>query len=227
MSLNAKLGIKSTITWNGVRVRDVKSLGGIPLQNTEVDVTDLDSLAKEYIAGLKDFGSFEVQGHYVPSDPGQAQMLADAQTGTVRQCVVDLAALNSTYTFNAFLTNFAFGEAAPETPITFTATVRITGAVDIIKANLTALVITGGGTLTPSFDPEVYEYNTITTGTSCTVTPTLTGADIKVSALGTISTVASGTASPAIATAAGVTTIAITSSKDNGVSTYRINVAKA
>lgn len=227
MSLNAKLGIKSTIKWNGIKVRDVRSLGGIPLENPEVDVTDLDSLAKEYIAGLKDFGSFEIQGHYVPSDPGQTQMLEDAQTGTVRECIIELAGLNVVYTFNAFLSNFSFGEATPEDPIRFTATVRITGAVDVTKADLTNLVITGGGTLTPEFNSEIYEYNTITTEESCTVTPTLSNATIRVAAHGEIHTVDSGDPSPSIDTDVGVTTITVTANKNDGVSMYRINVGRA
>ncbi len=227
MSLNAKLGVGSKFLWNTIKVNDVKSIAGIPLDNPEVDVTDLDSLAKEYIAGLKDYGTFDIEGHYVPSDAGQTALLADAQTGVVRTCSVELSTLGVTYTFNAFIKTFTFGEATPEDPIRFTATIRITGDVSVTKADLTNLVMVDGGTLTPAFDPEVYEYASITTDESLTLTPTLVGGVIKITANGATQTVSSGAASTAIPTPIGVTNILVSASKNGGTSNYKIAVARA
>ncbi|MFP3548920.1 hypothetical protein SB748_36635, partial [Rhizobium sp. SIMBA_035] len=59
-------------TWT--KVKNVKSYSGFDGSATEIDVTDLDSEAKEKRLGLMDNGSFSIDVNVNMSDPGQAAM---------------------------------------------------------------------------------------------------------------------------------------------------------
>jgi hypothetical protein len=226
MSSNAKLGQFSSVKWNNNKVGDVKKIGSIPLENSEVDVTDLDSEAKEFIAGIKDYGTMSIEMNYVPSNVGQAAMEADAITGVVRAVEINLYHLNKTIAFNAYVKSFKFGEASSDGVVSATAELRISGSIAVTKADLTALAISDG-TLTPAFSATKYVYSAIATGSTITVTPTLSGGTIVVTANGSSQTVTSGQASSAIALASGVTSISIAVSKNGGTSTYMVHIAKA
>lgn len=60
---------------NFVRVSEVKSFGFQGDRN-EIDVTSLDSTAKEYRLGLQDFGALNFEAQWVTSDPGQVLLVA-------------------------------------------------------------------------------------------------------------------------------------------------------
>ena len=188
MSTAAKIGKGSTIKWNTVKLTDVKKIGNIPLTNAEVDVTDLDSLAKEFIAGLKDYGTCTLEGNYVGTG-AQADMLADAKTGAIRAVEISLVSLSLVYKFNAFIKSFNFGEATPEGVIPFTAELRITGEVNSVDSTgLTtpffAIADSAASpiTPTPAASGSVYNYiaDVITTITYVKITPTATAGVIKV-----------------------------------------------
>lgn len=227
MSTNAKLGQGSTIKWDGTLIADVKKIGSIPLENSEVEVTDLDSAAKEFIAGLKDYGVVTIEGNYIPTDGGQVKLEADAVTGTIREVIIAITNLSKTITFNAFCKSLKFGESTPEGVIPFTADLRITGAIATTTANLTGLTISDG-TLTPAFSASKYTYGVIVTSETVTVTPTLAGSVITVTANGVSQTVSTGEASSAITVEVGaVTEITISAAKTGGISVYTIYAAKA
>jgi hypothetical protein len=222
MSQNAKLGKGSTFTWNNIKVNDVKKIGSIPLENTEVDVTDLDSLVVETISGLKDYGTIDIEGFYTAT-AGQIAMEADAKSGITREVEINLVNLGKKVQFYAWVKSFKFGEASPKDPISFTATLRITSEPSSLAADLSALTISDG-TLTPAFSATKYNYVAITTAASMTITPTLADAVITITANGVSQVVASGVASSAITLTQGaVTPIVITVAKNGGISTYTIS----
>jgi hypothetical protein len=227
--MSGVLGQGSTLKWNNVQITGVRKIGNIPLENPEVEVTDLDSVAKEFIAGLKDYGTVDIEAKYLPGDAGQIAMEADAKTGTVRQVKVYLKNLSVTSAFNAFVKSFKYGEASPDGVIPVMITLRITGDISKTAANLTDLTISEG-TLTPVFGAAVYEYAAIAAfeTTTCTVTPTLAGGVITVTANGVSQTVSTGVPSSAITLDAdGIVDIVINATKDGGSSTYTIHVGVA
>lgn len=63
------------------KVNGVTEIGEPDGEAQEIDTTDLDSVAKEFLMGIPDNGKFSVSGHVVDDDPGQLECLAarDAQ----------------------------------------------------------------------------------------------------------------------------------------------------
>ena len=62
-------GTATPVTW--VQVTEVSTFSGFDGERSEIDVTNLDSTAKEYRLGLKDNGTFSVNLRVVHSDAGQ------------------------------------------------------------------------------------------------------------------------------------------------------------
>lgn len=55
-------------------VKEVVSFSGFDGQAAEIDVTHLQSTAKEFLMGLQDYGNFELEVNYLPDDAGQIKM---------------------------------------------------------------------------------------------------------------------------------------------------------
>lgn len=55
-------------------VKEVGNFKGFDGQAAEIDVTHLQSTAKEYLMGLQDFGSLSIDVNHLPSDAGQVKM---------------------------------------------------------------------------------------------------------------------------------------------------------
>lgn len=64
------------------KVGGVKTYSGFDGQASEIDVTDLDSTAKEIVLGLQDFGNFQVDLNVLPADAGQVAIRAAKASGT-------------------------------------------------------------------------------------------------------------------------------------------------
>jgi hypothetical protein len=123
---------------NLVELSEVKSVGFPQDETDEHEVTHLQSPGrrKEYIQGLIDGGEFTASFNF---DPGAATDLAltDAKdTGTIRKArivVPDNDGLGTAawnFTFSCFVKKYAVDTMEPNSPITATATFRITGAVE-------------------------------------------------------------------------------------------------
>lgn len=59
----------SPITYTAVG--EVTSFNGFDGAAAEIDVTHLQSAAKEFLMGLQDFGNFTIECNYLPADTGQ------------------------------------------------------------------------------------------------------------------------------------------------------------
>jgi hypothetical protein len=102
---------------------------------TEIDVTDLQSQSKEYLLGLKDAGSMQVNILYDPMDQGQIIMetLLDSEVANPFRLTVPNPAASppiTTLTFNGFVQTFPF-DIGVDAALPGTVTVRVTG--DYIK----------------------------------------------------------------------------------------------
>jgi hypothetical protein len=120
------------VTVGGVTgIRDIRSGTA-----TEIDVSDLSSLAKEYILGLADNGSMTLDVFYDPNDPGQVileQLRESAAANVFRIGIknplgVGSPALTTTIRFTGFVQTFPIALAV-DAAVTGSVTIRITGAI--------------------------------------------------------------------------------------------------
>lgn len=108
-------------------VSEVTNFSGFDGQASEIDVTHLQSTAKEFLMGLQDFGSFQIDVNYISDDPGQVAMRAAKASRVIQQFRATFSD-NSTATFSGYvLSNPVSGQVDGKVDSSFT--VRITGAV--------------------------------------------------------------------------------------------------
>ena len=86
------------------QIKEVKSLKPGGASSSKIDVTDLDSTAKEYRSGLIDNGTFGADVHILESDAGQAAVLAAFKAATVNN--YKIVTPSKTRTFAATCTKF-------------------------------------------------------------------------------------------------------------------------
>lgn len=96
-------------------------------QASEIDITDLDSVAKEFIMGLQDFGSFTGETNYLPSDAGQTAMRAAKAARTIQDFKFTDSASN-TATFQGYVLSNPF-TGSVDAKIDGSFAIRITGDV--------------------------------------------------------------------------------------------------
>jgi hypothetical protein len=65
------------------KINGINSYDGFDGQADDIDTTDLDSDAKEYIGGLRDEGKFGFEAKRLRTDPGQIALRANMVSGTV------------------------------------------------------------------------------------------------------------------------------------------------
>lgn len=113
-----------------VQVKEVKSIKPAGAQSSKIDVTDLDSTAKEYRSGLIDNSTLSLDVNILESDPGQAAVLAAFIASTVNTYKLTTPA--KTRTFSATCTKFP---TAPELAVdgvqTGSAEWQISGAITV------------------------------------------------------------------------------------------------
>ena len=108
-------------------IGEVLREGPIGSTTPEVDVTNLDSTAKEYIGGLPDGNNVEFEMNWIKS--AQQTALRDA-VGTTKKFQMAWAdSPASSATFSMVVLGFDMGETTPESQITASVTGRITGDI--------------------------------------------------------------------------------------------------
>lgn len=90
-----------------------------------IDVTDLDSDAKEKMIGLADEGQVTLSLNYMPADPGQVALEEAHLSGELSEFVITLRS-GATYTFSAAVLSF-----------------EKSGGVDAVIAGSVALEVSG------------------------------------------------------------------------------------
>lgn len=113
------------------QITQVKSIKSGDGSATKIDVTDLDSTAKEFLTGLLDNGTVSLELFYKKSDPGQAAVLA-AFTGALSKTYKITDALANNFTFTASVIKFgAIPDGTVDGVQTSSAELQISGAVTL------------------------------------------------------------------------------------------------
>lgn len=130
-------GFKLEIETNSVgpvltEVKEIVSFTGLDGQASEIDVTHMQSAAKEFRMGLQDFGTFQLETNYLPEDPGQVAMRAAKASRLLKNFTATLSD-GSTIEFSGFVL------AAPvsggvDSKIDGSFTIRISGDVTFTDA---------------------------------------------------------------------------------------------
>lgn len=221
MATYATTSLGTTLSWNGTAVADIIKIGDLEISAKPIEVTNLNSTAKEYIAGLVDVGELKIEGNFYAGDTnGQITLKSAVGSSSGTLLVTFPTATGASWTCTAFVTSFTCGKAEPgKDSIPFTASFQPTGAATLSVSTSTGLTtpffaISNSAVVTPTAANAVYTYvATVLTGiTSVTVTPTATAGTIVITANGVSQTVATGVASSAITLASSgtVTPIVIT-----------------
>lgn len=111
-------------------IAEVLRCGPIGSTNPEVDVTNLDSTAKEYIAGLADGNSVEFDVNWISSNTQHTTLRSSTAAGsTVHIKMVWPTSPETTAVFELVLLSFEMGETTAESQLTASISGRITGAI--------------------------------------------------------------------------------------------------
>ena len=200
---------------------------GLDVKADTLETTNLGSTAmfKEFMQGFKEASDLTISGFFNPSDTnGQMQLWSLLGSGAKTAFAI-VFPFGCSWNFNGIVTGFKTGAKNADV-IPFDGTIKITGQPTLNVTNsagLTALTCTAGA-LSPAFAQGIFEYNVTATTSTVTVTPTAAGT-ITVNG----QTVASGSASQAIAIANTAITNIVIVEQDSGkvAVTYTINVYHA
>ena len=111
-------------------IAEVLRCGPIGSTNPEVDVTNLDSTAKEYIAGLADGNTVEFEFNFISGNTQQDLLRTMTAAGTTAYFQMTWpTSPEFTATFNLVMLTFELGETTPEGQVTGNASGRISGAI--------------------------------------------------------------------------------------------------
>ena len=111
-------------------IAEVLRCGPIGSTNPEVDVTNLDSTAKEYIAGLADGNTVEFEMNWVAGNSQQQSLRTSQAAGsTVNLKMVWPVSPETTAQFDLVLLEFSMGETTPESQVTASVSGRISGSI--------------------------------------------------------------------------------------------------
>ena len=108
-------------------IKNIKSFTGFDGSNSEIDVTNLSSTAKEYRLGLEDNGQFALELDRDFSDAGQTALLAARDSQTGKQYELTLAN-GETATFTGFVKKFSMAGGVDQV-VKGSADIRISGPV--------------------------------------------------------------------------------------------------
>lgn len=111
-------------------IAEVLRCGPIGSTNPEVDVTNLDSTAKEYIAGLADGNTVDFDVNWIAGNTEQASLRTSQAAGsTVNLRMVWQTSPNTIAQFDLVLLGFEMGETTAEGQITASVSGRISGSI--------------------------------------------------------------------------------------------------
>lgn len=108
-------------------IKEIKSFTAFEGQAAEIDVTNLQSSAKEYIMGLQDFGGFSVDANHLASDPGQDEART-AKAGGTKKTFVATFSDGETAAFDGFVLSNA-RSGAVDAAVEGGFNIKITGSV--------------------------------------------------------------------------------------------------
>ena len=108
-------------------IKEVKNFTAFDGAAAEIDVTNLQSTAKEFRMGLQDNGNFNMDLNYLPGDPGQDLVRAAKASRVIQDFQLTFSDL-STATFQGFVTT-APRSGGVDAVVDTSFTIRISGDV--------------------------------------------------------------------------------------------------
>lgn len=129
MGATRSLGTVLQNLTQALTIPNLTSIGEFGIENSEIDVTDLDSPGnfKEYIAGFKEPGELPIAG-ILKNDTFLEQLYSMVNSQEVEQWKITTAD-GAAYWFAAYVKTAKEGEATPESVRTWNASLRITGEI--------------------------------------------------------------------------------------------------
>ena len=118
-------GTATPVQWT--KVANVRSYNGFDGSASEIDRTNFDSTAKEFILGLFDPGQFALEVDQDNSDAGQIALMTAVVTGLIKNFKMTLPNGN-TATFTAYVKKFN-SQGAVDQAVRRSANLRISGAI--------------------------------------------------------------------------------------------------
>lgn len=118
-------GTATPVQWT--KVANVRSYNGFDGSASEIDRTNFDSIAKEFILGLFDPGQFAMEVDQDNSDAGQIALMTAVVTGLIKNFKMTLPNGN-TATFTAYVKKFN-SQGAVDQAVRRSANLRISGAI--------------------------------------------------------------------------------------------------
>ncbi|MGB7195449.1 MAG: phage tail tube protein [Collimonas pratensis] len=122
-------GNATPVAW--IKISNLLTFKGFDGQAAELDATNLDSTAKEYLLGLQDNGTFTFDVHRDFADAGQQAVDAAKRGATLKSFKLTLPNAR-TKTFNAYVKNSPLEGAVDQLVKTTGVNLRITG--DVVDA---------------------------------------------------------------------------------------------
>lgn len=131
LALGTILRVENPATTGYLVVGNLTSIGVPGPTKPEVDVSDFDSNAAEFLPGLPDYGELPLSGRYNHGDVGQEVLFDDAQDvdAPVRTFQIDFTRQNVRFEFDGFVKSFQPTAGGPNEPYNFNANLRVTGVV--------------------------------------------------------------------------------------------------
>ncbi|QYR20801.1 histidine kinase [Paenibacillus sp. sptzw28] len=218
-------------------IAQLTSIDAPPRTAETLDTTTLDSAGgyRTFTGGFKDGGEITISGFFEPGDAGQDALNDAFEAGALQDFqVLFPSEMGASWTFRGVVTAFQGGSATLEDLLSFEATIKISGSPTLATSDsggLTALALSGGGTLAPVFANGTYYYAYTGAITSpITVTATAASHTLKLYIDGVYSQdLTSGSASNSIAVALNTSKkLTITAQEaSKSVKTYEIIVNKS
>lgn len=113
-------------------IGEVLSMSGLGKTNPLVEVTSFDSSAREYIAGLADGTEITLECNYLPADTQQQGLIADVDSGTVRNMQVAITDGTTPKQFDFAVTPLSWViNPSFDDKNTITFTLKISGAITV------------------------------------------------------------------------------------------------
>jgi hypothetical protein len=130
-SKGSKLFVSALIIAVADRIANLTSIGAVGAETDEMEVTDLDSLEyKEFVMGLKDGGSVDIAGNMLVGGTGYAKLKGFFDSSTLVHFGVSHPTVEeASLAFDGFVKKIQVGERTATGALTFTATIRISGAI--------------------------------------------------------------------------------------------------
>ena len=116
---------------NWTAVKGITGISGLDGEAGDIDVSTLDSDAKEFLTGLADEGTISLSGNYLPEDPGQEMLRAARLARTIRDFRITFSN-GTTGTFKGNVKTASF-DASVDTALAGAFSIKISGVVTLVN----------------------------------------------------------------------------------------------